>query len=111
MLSRRQSWPSLTHAWTARVRRRLTLFMAVAVLLAGIAQAAHFHRDELTGGGTPDVHCVLCLFAAGSAAPPAIAQLLNRETPRYDIPRPPAFLPAPQNPDGASYDARGPPGV
>src|SRR6185437_12677015 len=51
-----------------RWRRRITVFLAMAVLLAGLAQAAHYHRDNLARGST-DVHCLLCLFAASRTTP------------------------------------------
>ncbi len=84
--------------------------MAVAILFAGIAQAAHYHKDELTRG-TTDVHCLLCLFAAGSAGPPAIVQLVRAAAPRYFSYRFPSSIPCPQSNYAASYDARGPPVV
>ena len=52
-----------------RLRRRIALVMAVAVLFAGIAQAGHFHKLEV--GTHNDVHlqCLLCMYSAGSAGP------------------------------------------
>ena len=82
--------------------------MAVAVLFAGIAQAAHYDKSELTRGD-PDIHCLLCLFAAGSAGPPAPAQLVPCAAPRYCSYRFPSTILCPQSHDPASYDARGPP--
>ncbi len=84
--------------------------MAVAILFAGIAQAAHYHKDELTRG-TTDVHCLLCLFAAGSAGPPAVVQLVPGAAPRYFSYRFPSSIPRPRSKHAASYDARGPPPV
>jgi len=101
------SLPSLP--WSRpRPLRRIALAMAVAILFAGIAQAAHFHKDELAGGGA-DVHCLLCLFAASTAGPPAIAQPARPVAARYcnyrfpsSSARPPSHYPVP-------YEARGPP--
>ena len=91
-----------------RPLRRIALAMAAAILFAGIAQAAHIHKDELAGGAT-DVHCLLCLFAASTAGPPAIVQPARPVAARYCNYRlpcscapPPSHLPVP-------YEARGPP--
>jgi hypothetical protein len=94
---------------SVRTRRRIAFFLAIAVLFAGIAQAAHYHRDQLTGQSQTDVHCLLCLFAAGNAAPPAPIRAITPAAPRYcgyRYPACPGFLTLHT---AASYDARGPP--
>jgi hypothetical protein len=85
--------------------------MAVAILLAGIAQAAHYHKDELVHPGSTDVHCLLCLFAAGSAPPPAILPLVRLPGPKHCDYRLADSNRCPESTDPASYDARGPPKV
>jgi hypothetical protein len=90
------------------VRRRIALAMAVAILFAGIAQAAHYHKAELARGST-DVHCLLCLFAAGSAGPPAAGLPAPAIATRSWPYEPPASITRPQSRCGACYDARGPP--
>lgn len=100
---------SLAHHFSARLRRRLTLALALAVLFAGFAQAAHFHKDELAGHESQtDIHCLLCLFAAGSATPPVAAALKAAPVPTFHGVQRVAMLP-PRSRVTASYDARGPP--
>ena len=82
--------------------------MAVAILIAGIAQAAHYHKAELARGST-DVHCLLCLFAAGSAGPPVHVQPVPVTAARSWPYHFPASITRPQSRCGACYDARGPP--
>jgi hypothetical protein len=82
--------------------------MVVAVLFAGTAQAAHYHKDLLTRGST-DVHCLLCLFAAGTAGPPAATKPPPIAAARYWCYRSPASIAVPNSDAVASYDARGPP--
>lgn len=90
-----------------RSRRHIAWVVAVAILLAGIAQAAHYHKTELARG-TTDVHCLLCLFAGASAGPPAIAQALQGAL-RYCPYRFPLTGVCPSNHQPAPYQARGPP--
>jgi hypothetical protein len=75
----------------ARLRRRIALAMAVVVLIAGIAQAGHFHKLEL--GQHNDVHlqCLLCMHSAHRwlALPGLVSIAADAAI--------------------ASYDARGPP--
>lgn len=81
--------------------------VAVAILLAAVAQAAHSHKSELTRG-TTDVHCLLCLFAGASAGPPAITQA-PPPPPRYWSYRAGSRSGCPQNHQPLPYEARGPP--
>jgi len=82
--------------------------MAVAILLAGIAQAAHYHNDERGDFGGKDPHCLLCQYAGGSAAPPVL-QTVPAAPPPYREYQPPHSVPCPECFFPASYDARGPP--
>ncbi|HEX4025857.1 MAG TPA: hypothetical protein VHX52_14315 [Steroidobacteraceae bacterium] len=100
---------ALRQFFPTRLRQRIALAMAVAILFAGIAQAAHYHKDELVHPGSTDVHCLLCLYAAGTAGPPAIASLVPDGGPRQRDYRPPHSIPCPFGIRVASYDARGPP--
>lgn len=93
-----------------RLRRRIALAMVVAILLAGIAQAAHYHPDELVHPGSTDVHCLLCLYAGGSAGPPTLPSAPAAISLSHDY-RPPQSIPGPEGILAASYDARGPPPV
>jgi hypothetical protein len=91
----------------SRPRRCLALVVAVAILLAGIAQAAHYHKAD-PARGTTDVHCLLCLFAGGTAGPPAIAAALTPAV-RYSSYRFPSALVFPLTHHPVPYQARGPP--
>jgi hypothetical protein len=90
-----------------RARRHVVWLVAIAIMLAGIAQAAHYHKTELARG-TTDVHCLLCLFAGANAGPPAITQALQG-VPRYCSYRSPLTDACPPNHHPAPYQARGPP--
>jgi hypothetical protein len=93
---------------SARLRRRIAIAMAVAVLIAGIAQAGHFHKLEL--GQHTDVHlqCLLCLYSAGNAGPPDVVRLVQGAV-AHRAHTSPAIASLPQDAAIASYDARGPP--
>jgi hypothetical protein len=92
-------------------RRRIVLTLAFAILFAGIAQAAHFHKDELTGHESQaDIHCLLCLYAAGTAGPPALIARVAAPRPRYARAVLIRQLPYIRR-DASAYQARGPPAV
>ncbi|HEY1724426.1 MAG TPA: hypothetical protein VGF89_03310 [Steroidobacteraceae bacterium] len=93
---------------TWRLRRLLALLAVCAVFGAGIAQAAHYHKNEGARGFDTHVQCLLCMHADRSAGPP--------ELPRY---APPVFAltvavtlliaARPRRAQAVCYDARGPP--
>ena len=93
-----------------RLRRAVTLLAACAVLMAGLAQAAHFHKDEPARGVDTHLSCLLCMHADRWAGPPELpavaAPILDLDT---LIASPAATLAHPTR--VASYDARGPPQV
>lgn len=92
-----------------RPRRRIVVTLVLAILFAGFAQAAHFHKDELSGHPTQaDLHCLLCLYAAGSAAPPAILTRPAAPAARFARPNLVSITPVLRTAP-AAYDARGPP--
>jgi len=93
-----------------RVRRRIALAMAIAILLAGIAQAAHYHKDKQGTFGGTDPHCLLCQYAGGAAALPVLPAVPPALPPYRDY-HPPHSIPCPEGIVAASYDARGPPAV
>jgi len=95
-------------AWLRpKPRRHITLVVVLAIFLAGIAQAAHYHKSEPTRG-TTDVHCLLCLYAGGTAGPPAIARAVPGAV-RYSSYRFPAASVLPLTHRPVPYQARGPP--
>jgi hypothetical protein len=89
-------------------RRRLVQIMAVLVLLAGIAQAAHFHKPELAQHNDVHLQCLLCIYSGGSAGPPVVARLVQGAAAYRPYPLP-AAASIPRDAVVASYDARGPP--
>ena len=100
------SVPSLPSS-QPRSRRYIAWLVAAAILLAGIAEAAHYHKTE-PARGTTDVHCLLCLFAGAQAGPPAIAQALQGGA-HYCNHFIPVTSVCPPNHHPAPYQARGPP--
>ncbi len=97
----------MSFAAAPRSRRRVALVMAVVILIAGIVQAAHYHKSELAGGA-PDVHCLVCLYAGGSAGPPTVAQVLPPSPSHCSYSFPTATVPLLEH-RTAPYQARGPP--
>ena len=93
-----------------RPRRRIAWLMAVAILLAAVAQAAHYHKDERGKFGGADPHCQLCQYAGGTAALPVLPTAPPAARPYRDY-RPPHSIPCPGGILAASYEARGPPAV
>ena len=54
-------------------RWRLVLALSFALVIAGIAQASHFHKSAPGHSQGTDVQCLLCLHAgAGSGPPPSL---------------------------------------
>lgn len=92
-------------------RRRIVLALVLAIVFAGFAQAAHFHKDELAGHESQtDIHCLLCLYAAGSAGPPAATARVAAPLPRYARAVLVCQLPSVRR-DASAYQARAPPAV
>jgi hypothetical protein len=90
------------------MRRAVSLLAAFALMWAGFAYAAHYHRAESAGSTDTHLTCLLCLHvdrAAGPAElPQASAPLLTGGT--LILARSTSFN-SQQTP--RSYDARGPP--
>lgn len=91
-----------------RWRRRIILFLAFAVMFAGFAQAAHYHKGD-PGRRSTYVHCVLCLFAAGGATPPSGARAMPPRALCFCSDRCSVNDAGPLSSEAALYDARGPP--
>jgi hypothetical protein len=92
----------------SRLRRYLTPLLVVAVLLASIAEASHYHGDEFTSRGDAHLQCLLCMHSAGSAGAPHVPELARAAATVRVSPIPQFLVPASGN-YTASYDARGPP--
>ena len=99
---------SLTSLSKARPRQCIALALVAAILLAGIAQAAHYHKDEQGDFGGKDVRCQLCQYAGGTAALPVVPTVAAA-LPPYREYQSPHSIPSPECLFPASYDARGPP--
>jgi hypothetical protein len=93
-----------------RTRRRIALAMVAALLIAGVAQAAHFHKSEFAQHNDVHLQCLLCLYSSGTAGPPSVPRLVV-SAPIYLAYRLPRSVACPQSADAACYDARGPPVV
>jgi hypothetical protein len=93
-----------------RWRRRISLFLVLAVLLAGFAQAAHYHRDS-PARGSNHAHCLRCLFAASCATPPLSARAVPPRAPSFCRYRSSVTDAGALTSETALYDARGPPAV
>ena len=92
-------------------RRRIVLVLVLAILFAGFAQAAHFHKDKLAGHESQtDIHCLLCLYAAGAAGPPALVARVATPVPRYARAVRVYQRPSVRR-NASAYQARGPPAV
>ncbi len=92
------------------LRRNVALLAAFAVLFAGFAQAAHYHKNEPARGVQTHLQCLLCLHADRWAGPPSPAQARTPQLGTGGIVVPAAAA----RPDRAGvvlYDARGPPPV
>lgn len=92
-------------------RRCIVVALVFALLFAGFAQAAHFHKDELAGyESQSDIHCLLCLYAAGTAGPPA--PIARATAPLARHARAVLLCPLPYfRRDVSAYQGRGPPAV
>jgi hypothetical protein len=89
------------------LQRSVALAIVFAVVLGGIAHAAHFHKEDFGQHSEVHLDCSLCTFMAGGAAlpdmpafGPAVASFLYLSS---------FARPAPRGIEAASYEARGPP--
>jgi hypothetical protein len=98
-LTRLRRWP---------LRRLIALIAVFAVFGGGLAQAAHFHKNEGTRGAETHLQCLLCVHADRWAGPPELPQQAG---PALAISTVIAPLSAaqPGRSRAGSYDARGPP--
>jgi hypothetical protein len=64
-LNRMRRWP---------LRRLIALVAVFAVFGGGLAQAAHFHKNEGARGVETHLQCLLCVHADRWAGPPELPQ-------------------------------------
>jgi len=91
-----------------QLRRLVALIAALAVFGAGLAQAAHFHKNEGLRGAETHLQCQLCMHADRWAGPPELAQQHGPTLAISTIVAPLTTVARSQPPAGF-YDARGPP--
>lgn len=70
--------PSLQSLRRPLLRQSLALLATVALLIAGMAQAAHFHKDDSNRGVDTHLQCLLCLHVDRWAGPPQLPQAVAR---------------------------------
>ena len=56
------------------VRRMVAALATCALLLAGFAQAAHYHRPDSARSADTHLQCLLCLHVDRWVGPPALPQ-------------------------------------
>jgi hypothetical protein len=100
-LNRMRRWP---------LRRLIALIAVFAVFGGGLAQAAHFHKNEGARGADTHLQCLLCVHADRWAGPP--------ELPKHTGPTlavstliAPLSVREPSRIHAGFYDIRGPPPV
>jgi hypothetical protein len=92
------------------LRRCVTLLAACAIFMAGLAQAAHFHKDAPARGVDTHLSCLLCMHADRWAGPPELPAMLSPVA-DVDTLTSPLTTTGPGQHRVAPYEARGPPAV
>jgi hypothetical protein len=98
-LNRLRHWPA---------RRLIALIAVLAVFGGGLAQAAHFHKNEGLHGAETHLQCLLCVHADRWAGPPELPQHIG---PTFAVSTliAPLVTTAVSRRRAGFYDARGPP--
>jgi hypothetical protein len=91
-----------------RLRRLVALLAVFAIFGGGLAQAAHFHKNEGARGAETHLQCLLCAHADRWAGPPELPRHIG---PSLAISTAITPLSAAQHSRLAAgfYDIRGPP--
>jgi hypothetical protein len=90
------------------LRRLIALIAVFAVFGGGLAQAAHFHKNEGARGAETHLQCLLCVHADRWAGPPDLPQQIG-PTLAISALILPLTAAAPAAAHAEFYDARGPP--
>jgi hypothetical protein len=98
-LNRLRRWP---------LRRLVALVAVFAVFGGGLAQAAHFHKNEGACGAETHLQCLLCVHADRWAGPPELPQRTGPVLTVSTLIAPLTAAP-PSRSRAGFYDARGPP--
>lgn len=89
-------------------QRLIALVAVFAVFGAGVAQAAHFHKNEGARGAETHLQCLLCAHADRSAGPPVLPQHAGPTLALLTLITPLAAAEL-RLPRAVYYDIRGPP--
>lgn len=98
-LNRLRRWP---------LRRLIALIAVFALFGGGLAQAAHFHKNEGLHGAETHLQCLLCVHADRWAGPPELPQHSGPALAVSTVIAPLSTAPLRRLRAGF-YDARGPP--
>ncbi|MGC2461836.1 MAG: hypothetical protein WA446_12855 [Steroidobacteraceae bacterium] len=90
------------------LRRLIALIAVFAVFGGGLAQAAHFHKNESAHHAEMHLQCLLCMHADRWAGPPELPQQTG-PTLAVSTVIAPLTTEQPSRPRAGFYDARGPP--
>jgi hypothetical protein len=90
------------------LRRLIALVAVFAVFGGGLAQAAHFHRNEGARGAETHLQCLLCVHADRWAGAPELAKQTGPVLTVSTVIAPLTAVSA-SRPRAGFYDARGPP--
>jgi len=90
------------------LRRLIALVAVFALFGGGLAQAAHFHKNEGARGAETHLQCLLCVHADRWAGPPVLPQHTGPTLALLTLIAPLAAA-EPSRPRAAFYDIRGPP--
>lgn len=100
--------PSLNSLRRWPLRRLIALIAVFAVFGGGLAQAAHFHKNEGMHGAETHLQCLLCVHADRWAGPPELPQQTGPVLAISSIIAPLTTAALSRRRAGF-YDARGPP--
>ncbi len=89
------------------LRRLVALVAVCAVFVGGLAQAAHFHKNESARGAT-HLQCLLCAHADRWAGPPELPHQCGPTLALLSLVVPPTAS-QPSRTRAGFYDIRGPP--
>jgi hypothetical protein len=90
------------------LRRLVALVAVCAVFVGGLAQAAHFHKNESARGADTHLQCLLCAHADRWAGPPELPHQCGPTLALLSLVVPPTAS-QPSRTRAGFYDIRGPP--
>jgi hypothetical protein len=90
------------------LRRLVALVAVFAVFGGGLAQAAHFHKNEGARGAETHLQCLLCAHADRWAGPPELPKHIGASLVISTVIAP-LTAAQPSRPPAGYYDIRGPP--